>query len=87
MKTASKIQSLMIDLKNEEVKEVRNTIEIEIIRVADLIPKEVELIKTEQELRKLIYADGQGVWVDYDAIHRAKDNVDRLKKEIDVELL
>lgn len=73
----------MIDLKNEEVKEVRNTIELEIIRVAELIPKEVELIKTDQELRKLLYAISQGVLVDYDAVHRTQKKLVELKIELD----
>jgi len=83
MKVVNKINSLMISLENEEVKEIQNTIEKEIMRVIDLLPKEVELIKHEKELRKLSYAISQGVMIDYDSLHDTKDKIDKLKLEID----
>ena len=83
MRVASKIHSLMTALGNAETNEEENNIDIEIIKVMDLLPKEVELIKVDSELRKLSYAISQGVTVDYDAVHRAKDKFDKLTKEID----
>ena len=86
MKVVNKINSLMIALENEEVKEIQNTIEMEIIRITDLIPKEVELIKAYNELRKLSYALSQGIMVETDILNSTKDKVDALKLEIDEEI-
>lgn len=87
MKVASKINSLMLDLENDTLEANKDKIEMEIIIVADLIPKEVELIKSECELRKMIYAETQGVMVDYDTMYKTKEKVSSLIKEIDEEIL
>ena len=83
MKVAAKIQSLMLDLKNETEKEAQDKIDLEIIRVVDLLPKEVELIKAEKELSVLMYADNQGITIDFGVAHDIKDSIDKLKKELD----
>jgi len=82
MKVASKINSLMFDLENELHKGTRDLIELDIIRVTGLIPKEVELIKIGNELRKHTHSITQGITVDYDLVHKTKDKFDELKKEI-----
>ena len=61
---------------------IRVILEQNIIKVAELVSKEVDLIELEKEESKSKYAASLGLFVDFDELTYYDDRINKLKQEI-----
>lgn len=68
-----------MDLERSEDKLM---VESNILAVSKLVVVEVTLIAKERELKGMLYAEANGVMVDFDLMHELKEFIDLLKIKI-----